>query len=410
MSEPLVVVGNGMVAARFVEELSTRALGRYSILVVGEEPRPAYNRVLLSSLLADEIADADLELKPAAWWRAKGVSTLFGRAVTAVDRGAKTVALSDGRTLPYGKLVLATGSRPIRLPKPGMDLPGVISFRDVADVDAMRAAARRGCRAVVIGGGLLGLEAAYGLAKAGAPVTLIHIMDRLMERQLDAPAAALLADAMRRNGVEIVLQADTARVMGSDRAEGVELTDGRVLPADLVVCAVGVRPNADLARAAGLDVGRGVLVNDGLITSDPAIHAIGECAEHRGACYGLVEPGYEMAAALARRFSGDAWAAYPGSVLSTNLKVSGVPVFSAGDFSGGEGTQDLVFSDAAAGVYRRLVLKGSALIGAVLVGDAADALWYRDLIRSGESVAALRHSLVFGRAFCPSAEPLPKAA
>jgi nitrite reductase (NADH) large subunit len=284
---------------------------------------------------------------------------------------------------------------------PGMDLPGVMTFRDVGDVDAMRSAAS-GARAVVIGGGLLGLEAAHGLAKSGAQVTLVHLMDRLMERQLDAAAADMLRGAVAARGVEVLLEAETVRVVGAQRVEGVELKDGRVLAADLVVMAVGVRPNAALAAEAGLAVDRGVVVDDHLETSAPGVFAVGECVEHRGQCYGLVEPGYEQAAVLARRLAGED-ARYPGSVVATNLKVSGVDVFSAGDFLGGPGTESIVLHDPGLGVYRKLVIAQDRLVGAVLCGDNADATWYLDLIRAGRPIEALRDDLAFGRALADRA-------
>ena len=405
MAEPLVVVGNGMAATRFAAELAQRAPGRFAITLVGAEPRPAYNRVLLSSLLAGEIGEADLALRPAAFWREHGVVVRTGTAVAAIEPEAGRVVLADGAALPARRIVLATGSSAIRLPKPGMDLPGVVTFRDLDDTAALAAfATRRQGRAAVIGGGLLGLEAAYGLARAGVAVTLVHLMDRLMERQLDAPAAALLRRALEARGITVLLGADTARVTGDRRVEGLALSDGRVVPAELVVCAVGVRPQADLARAAGLATGRGVVVDDGLATSHGAVFAIGECAEHRGTCYGLVEPGYEQATVLARRLAGDGTAAYAGSVVATNLKVSGVHVFSAGDFAGGEGCEDLVVSDPAAGHYRRLVVRDGRLVGVVLFGDTSDGLWYRDLIRDQLPVEALRDRLAFGRGFARLAE------
>ena len=397
MSEPLVIIGNGMAAVRLVDEIGKRALGRHAIAVIGEEPRLAYTRVLLSSLLADEVAAADVELKPARWWRDRGVTVRYGSPATAVDVAARTVTLSDGARLAFSRAVFATGSRPIRLSMPGMELGGVTTFRDIGDVDAMRSQAGPGTRVVVIGGGLLGLEAAHGLAKAGARVILVHLMDRLMERQLDDVAADMLRNAVEARGVSVLLGAETERVIGTQRAEAVVLKDGRVIPADLVVMAVGVRPNAAIAAAAGLDVNRGVVVDDGLQTSAAHVFAIGECAEHRGACYGLVEPAYEQAAVLARRLAGED-ARYAGSVLATNLKVSGVDVFSAGDFVGAPGTEQVVLRDPGLGLYRKLVIARDRLIGAVLYGDTADGLWYLDLIRSGQSVAALRDDLVFGRA------------
>ncbi|HUI94129.1 MAG TPA: FAD-dependent oxidoreductase [Xanthobacteraceae bacterium] len=397
MSEPLVVIGNGMAAARLVDEIARRALGRYAVAVIGEEPRLAYNRVLLSSLLADEIAAADVELRPARWWRDRGVTLRYGAPAVAVDLGTRTVTLADGTALGFSKAVFATGSRPIRLGLPGMELPGVMTFRDIGDVDAIRARAAAGTRVVVIGGGLLGLEAAHGLAKAGARVVLVHLMDRLMERQLDDVAAAMLRRAVEARGVEVILAAETARIVGSQRVEAVELRDGRSLPADLIVMAVGIRPNAELAVAAGLRVNRGIVVDDGLATSAEGVFAIGECAEHRGQCYGLVEPAYEQAAVLARRLAGGA-ARYPGTVLATNLKVSGVDVFSAGDFLGQPGAEQIVLHDPGLGVYRKFVIAQDRLIGAVLYGDTSDALWYLDLIRAGRPIGSFRDDLAFGRA------------
>jgi nitrite reductase (NADH) large subunit len=396
MSEPLVVIGNGMAAARFVEELTARALGRYSVAVLGNEGKLAYNRILLSSVLADESKLCDIELKSAEWWTRRGVTLLYDHAAVSVDPAIRRVRLATGGTLPYKHLVFATGSRPIRPATPGMDK--VLTFRDLADVNAIRKAAAPGKRVVVIGGGLLGIEAAYGLAKARAKVTLLHIMDRLMERQLDACAAGMLKTAIQSRGVEVILKAETTRIESTHNAQTVMLTDGRRIEADLVVVAVGIQPNTDLARKAGAGINRGIMVNDGLETSIPGHYAIGECAEHRGQCYGLVEPAYEQARVLASRLAGES-AAYPGSVLSTNLKVSGVNVFSAGDFLGGTGTEEIVLSDPGFGLYRKLVISDGRLTGAVLFGETADSLWYLDLIRTGRPVAAFRDDLAFGRAF-----------
>jgi len=398
MSESLIVIGNGMAAARFVDELAQRALGRYAVAVIGEEPRLAYNRVLLSALLADEVDFDDIELKPARWWRDRGVTLRYGERATQVDAAARNVTLAGGTQLAFSKLVFATGSQPIKPDIPGMDLPGVLTFRDVDDVNAIAATKAAGARVVVIGGGLLGLEAAYGLAKAGARVTLLHLMDRLMERQLDQRAALMLKRAVEAKGIAVRLQAQTARIAGSGGVEAVELRDGTTIAADTVVVAVGIRANIGLARAAGLEVGRGIVVDDHLETSTAGVHAIGECAEHRGCCYGLVEPAYEQAQLLARRLAGER-ASYPGSVLATNLKVSGVNVFSAGDFlAATDEAEEIVFSDPAVGIYKKLIIAHDRLVGAVLFGDTADGLWYLDLIRAGSSVAHIRDDLVFGRA------------
>jgi nitrite reductase (NADH) large subunit len=397
MSEPLVVIGNGMAAARFVEELTARALGRYSIAVLGDEGKLAYNRVLLSSVLANETGLQDIELKSAPWWEKRGVTLLYGKPAVAIDPSLRRVKLKGDVTIPYAKLVIATGSRPIRLGAPGMELPGVLTFRDLADVAAIRSGAAAGKRAVVIGGGLLGLEAAYGLAKAGAKVTLLHLMDRLMERQLDVRAASMLKAAVEARGVTVLLQAETARVEGRKKVEAVVLADGRRLDADMVVVAVGIRANTDVARTADVEINRGIVVDDTLKTSLPDIYAIGECAEHRGQCYGLVEPAHEQARVLAQRLAGGE-ETYPGSTLFTNLKVSGINVFSAGDFLGAPGTEQIVLSDAGLRSYKKLVLKDGKLVGAVLFGDTADSLWYLELMRSGRQVGAMRNTLAFGRA------------
>lgn len=402
MAEPLVIVGKGMAATRLVDELSQRALGRYSIAVIGAEPRLAYNRVLLSPLLAGEIGEPEIELKPAAWWQARGVSMLYGKPVTRLNRAAQSVTLADGLTLPYGKLVLATGSKPLKPPFPGGELPGVATFRDTADVEAMRGYAERGARVVVIGGGLLGLEAAYGLARAGGKVTLLHLVDRLMERQLDAEGAGLLAAAMAQRGIAVRLNASTKGFVGRDKVEAVELADGSLIPTDLVVIAIGVRPNIDLADNAGIATNRGIVVNDHLASDDRSIFAIGECAEHRGQVYGLVEPAYEQARVLATRLAGKE-ASYSGSLLSTNLKVSGVGVFSAGEFEAGDGAEVMVLRDPSAGVYRKFVLREGRLAGCVLVGDTAGALFYLGLIRSQQDISPIRADLPFGEAYCARA-------
>jgi len=397
VSEPLVIVGNGMAAARLVDELAKTALGRYAVAVIGEEPRLAYNRVLLSSVLAGETGSHEIELRPADWWRHRGVTVRYGYRVTEIDVGRRELKIEGEESMEYSKLVLATGSTPLRLNLPGADLAGVHTFRDTRDVDLLLTLAAAKRRVVVVGGGLLGLEAAYGLAKAGAPVTLVHLMDRLMERQLDGPAADLLKTLVERKGIRILLNASTARIHGDGHVEAVELADGSRIEADAVIFAAGIKPNAALAKEAGIAVNRGIVVNDVMQTSSPDIFALGECAEHRGTCYGLVEPAYEQARVLARHLAGRP-TAYQGSVVSTNLKVSGVSVFSAGDFMGGEGSESLVLTDRRRGTYKKLVIADGRLTGAVLIGDTVDALWYLELIRNRDKVAAIRTAMMFGRA------------
>ena len=397
MSEALVIIGNGMAAARLVEELSKIALGRYAIAVVGEESRLAYNRVLLSSVLAGEIDEADIDLKPAQWWRDHGVTLRYGCKAAAIDLARRNVTLADGKQVPYSKLVLATGSHALRLPLPGAELPGVHSFRDTADIEALTRLGAGRKKVLVIGGGLLGLEAAHGLAKRGAQVTLAHVTDRLMERQLDHPGAALLKRIVEQKGVRVLLDACATRIVGRGAVEAVEFKDGSMAPADAVVFAVGIKPNIDLARESGVATGRGIVVDDQLATNVEGVFALGECAEHRGVCYGLVEPAYEQARALAATLAGRE-AAYSGSVVATNLKVSGVNVFSAGDFLGSESAQKIVCSDPRMGVYKKLVVANDRLIGVVLVGDTREALWYLELIRAHADIESLRDDLMFGKA------------
>ena len=403
MSEPLVVVGNGMAAARLVDELAKVALGRYAIAVIGDEPRLAYNRVLLSSVLAGETASHDIELKPAAWWRDRGVTLKYGCAATEIDVGRRELKIANEESIAFSRLVLATGSTPLRLKVPGADLAGVHTFRDSRDVDLLLTLAAQKKRVVVVGGGLLGLEAAYGLAKAGASVTLLHLMDRLMERQLDRPAAELLKSLVERKGIRILLDANTARIHGETHVRGVELTDGRRIDADEVIFAAGIRPNVALAKDAGIPVNRGIVVDDVMQSGAPEIYALGECAEHRGICYGLVEPAYEQARVLARHLA-DGAAAYGGSVVATNLKVSGVSVFSAGDFMGAEGSETVLLNDVRRGIYKKLVIADGRLTGAVLVGDIADALWYLELIRNRQPIARIRSEMMFGRALAVRSE------
>ena len=396
MSESLVIVGNGMAAVRLVDELAKVALGRYAIAVIGAEPRLAYNRVLLSSVLAGETASHEIELKPANWWRDRGVTLKYGCAVDEIDVGRRELKIANEESISFSKLVLAIGSSPLRLNVPGVELSGVHTFRDSRDVDLLLTLAAAKKRVVVVGGGLLGLEAAYGLAKAGAPVTLVHLMDRLMERQLDAPAGALLKSLVEKKGIKVLLNASTSRIMGEQRVEGLELSDGQRIDAYAVILAAGIRPNIALAKDAGISVGRGVVVDDRLQTGSDGIFALGECAEHRGICYGLVEPAYEQAKVLAQHLAGRT-ALYPGSVVATNLKVSGVSVFSAGEFMGSDRSEAIVLGDFRRGVYKKLVIEDGRLTGAVLVGDTADALWYLQMIRNRENIAGFRRDMMFGR-------------
>ena len=406
----LVVIGNGMAGCRAVEELLARDAGRYRVTIFGAEPHVNYNRIMLSPVLAGEKTFQDIIINDRAWYDDNRIDLIVADPVVAIDRSARTVTSQSGRTVAYDKLLIATGSDPFIIPVPGKDLPGVISFRDMKDVDAMLDAAGRGGDAVVIGGGLLGLEAAHGLTLRGMKVTVLHIMPTLMERQLDEAAGWLLKSALEARGQTILTGADTAEICGDGKVEGVRLKDGTLIPASLVVMAVGIRPCVALARAAGLDIGRGIKVDDHMVTSDPDVLAVGECVEHDGNVYGLVAPLWDMCRSLADGLT-DRHTGYKGSVTSTKLKVAGLDVFSAGDFSGGEGCEDIVLRDASRGVYKRVVVKEDRVIGAVLYGDTADGGWYFDLLKRGEDVADIRDLLIFGQAFASGGGAQdPKAA
>lgn len=409
----LIVIGNGMAGCRAVEEILERDASKFRITIFGAEPRVNYNRIMLSPLLAGEKSFDDIVINNQAWYDDNDITLISGDQVVAIDRKIQTVTARSGRTECYDKLILATGSDPFIIPVPGHDLQGVVTFRDMDDVGAMLRAADGGGDAVVIGGGLLGLEAAHGLSLRGMKVTVIHLMPTLMERQLDEAAGWLLKEALERRGQTILTGADTAEIYGQGKVEGVRLKDGREIPASLVVMAVGIRPNVKLARDAGLAIGRGIHVDDHLVTSDANILAVGECVEHNGLVYGLVAPIWEMCRSLADGLIAEP-NGYTGSVTSTKLKVSGIDVFSAGDFSGGEGCEDIVMRDATRGVYKRVIVKENRVIGAVLYGDTGDGNWYFDLLKKQEDVSGIRDALIFGQAFASgggaSANPIDAVA
>jgi len=394
----LVVLGNGMAAGRVLEELFARAPDRYAVTVIGAEPRVNYDRIMLSPVLSGEKRFDDIIIHDDAWYARHDIDLKRGQTAVAIDRAARTVRTDAGLVESYDDLVIATGSRPILIPVPGAELSGVVTFRDLDDVEAMLAAAGRGGSAVVIGGGLLGLEAAAGLASKGMQVTVVHLMPTLMERQLDPNAAYLLQKAIEKRGIRILTGANTQAILGAERVESVRLEDGRTLPAELVVMAVGIRPNTVLAREAGLDVNRGILVDDHLRTSDDNVYSVGECVEHRGQCYGLVAPLYEMAKTLGATLAGDSVPGYTGSVTSTKLKVTGIDLFSAGDFSESDEKDEVVLRDPSRGVYKRVVLRDNRVVGAVLYGDTTDGSWYFDLLKKDADVGSLRDTLIYGQA------------
>ncbi len=402
--ERLVVVGNGMAGMRAVEELLARAPDRYAITVIGAEKQPNYNRILLSSVLAGEKTVDEIVINSADWYVEHGVRLIAGEPVTAIDPAAKTVTIGSRETLPYDKLLLATGSKPLAPPIPGLGLPGVRAFRDIADVETMIAAAGTHRRAVVIGGGLLGLEAAWGLKRRGMSVAVVHLMPTLMERQLDPAAGELLRRDLDARGIAFFTDGQTEEILGTERAEGVVLADGRKIPADLVVLAIGIRPNIDLARAAKLDVNRGILVGDDMRTSEPDIYAVGECIEHNGQVFGLVAPIWEQAKVCGARLAGDDAAVYVPPPVFTSLKITGIDVFSAGALAAVEEADDeITLHDAKRGMYKKVVLRDNKIVGTVLYGNVADGPWYVQLMRDKVDVAPFRDLLVFGRAFAEQA-------
>ncbi|MGE0313731.1 MAG: nitrite reductase large subunit NirB [Lautropia sp.] len=397
----LVVVGNGMAGMRTIEELLKIAPGLYEITVIGAEPHPNYNRILLSPVLAGEQTLDEIVLNPREWYDAHDIALHTGRKVVRVDRNARRVETDAGEAFAYDRLLLATGSNPFMLPVPGKDLPGVIGYRDIADTLAMIDAAATYRHAVVIGGGLLGLEAANGLARRGMAVTVVHLMPWLMERQLDDTAGRLLQGSLEQRGLRFLMGAQTDSLLaGPDgRVARVRFRDGNELPAELVVMAAGIRPNTQLAQDIGLHCERGIVVSDTLQTvTDPRIYAVGECAAHRGVAYGLVAPLFEQARVCANHLALFGIGRYTGSQVSTKLKVTGIDLFSAGDFTGGEGTEQILLSDPVGGVYKKLVVKDDKLVGACLYGDTVDGGWYFRLIREGRSVADIRDQLMFGEA------------
>jgi nitrite reductase (NADH) large subunit len=395
----LVVIGNGMAAMRTVEELLELAPNAYDITVFGAEPHGNYNRIMLSPVLAGEKKFEDIILHTREWYAKNGITLHTSDAVTSIDRRKRVVLSASGIEAPYDRVLLATGSNPIMLPVPGKELPGVVTFRDLGDVDAMLKAARQHHRAVVIGGGLLGLEAANGLLQQGMDVTVVHLLDTLMERQLDKPAALLLRQSLEKRGLKFQMPAQTAAILGDTRVTGVRFANGAEIAADIVVMAVGVRPNIDLARCVGLRAERGVLVNDTLQTFDPSIYAVGECVQHRNNTFGLVAPLWEQARVCATHLAEMGMARYRGSLSSTQLKVTGIDLFSVGDFNGGPGTESLVMRDAKRGVYKRVVIQDNKVRGAVLYGDVKDGPWYLELMSQQRDIGPLRDKLLFGAAF-----------
>ena len=410
MTQKLVIIGAGMASGRVIETLVETDPTAYDITLFNAEPRGNYNRIMLSPVLSGEKTYEEIVTHDDDWYAQHGVTCRFGEHVVGIDRTRKVVTGQNGE-VPYDKLIIATGSAPFIIPVQGKDLPGVITYRDLDDTNAMIDAAQKGGKAVVIGGGLLGLEAAAGLAERGMEVTVLHLMGHLMERQLDEAAGYLLRRDLEKRGITIMTQASTAAILGEDRVEGVMLEDSTGLEADLVVMAVGIRPETRLATDAGIEVARGIEVNAQMQTSDPDIYAVGECVEYDGHLFGLVAPLYDQARVLAKTLLGEP-DAFVVKDIATKLKVTGCDLFSAGDFADGPGREDIVFRDPARGVYKRLVIEGDRLVGAVMYGDTADGNWFFGLIKDGTEIDEMRDTLIFGPAYQggDQADPLSAVA
>jgi len=399
----LVVVGNGMAGMRTVEELLKIAPDIYDITVFGDEPYPNYNRIMLSPVLANEQTIDDIILNTREWYAENNITLYTNARINKIDRKNRIVTAEDGTTAEYDRLLLATGSKPFMLPIPGKDLTGVIGYRDIKDTNDMIETAKTHKHAVVIGGGLLGLEAANGLKIQGMDVTVVHKNDWLLERQLDKTAGKMLQKNLEAKGLNFLLNKDTESLTDDSqgRVKSVRFKDGLEIPADLVVMAVGIRPNYALAESAGIHCNRGIVVNDTMQTYDPRVYAVGECVAHRGISYGLVAPLFEMAKVCANHLANFGIGLYKGSVTSTKLKVTGIDLFSAGDFAPADvmndGREEIVLHDAVGGVYKKLVIKNDTIIGSVLYGDTADGSWYFQLLRDAKPIHEIRDNLMFGQ-------------
>lgn len=397
MKQKLVIIGNGMAPGRALEKLLDAAPDMYDITIFNAENRVNYDRIMLSPVLSGEKKFEDIIIHGDGWYIKNKIMLYKGHKVTKIDREKKQVTSEHGEVADYDKLIIATGSNPFIIPIPGHKLPGVLSYRDLDDVTAMMLVAKSRGSAVVIGGGLLGLEAAAGLKEQGMDVTVLHLMPTLMERQLDPAAGYLLEKELTSRGIKVICQANTKEISGDGKVEAVHLDDGTVIEASLVVMAVGIRPNSAMAKEAGLEVGRGIVVTDNMQTSDPDIYSLGECAEVGGVCYGLVAPLYQMANILAANLTGDKDAAFVAQDTPTRLKVTGINLYSAGDFAEGDDREEIVFRDATSGVYKRLIIQDDKIIGVVLYGEASDGPWFFDMLQKGTDISDIRDKLIFGQ-------------
>ncbi|MBL4638029.1 MAG: NAD(P)/FAD-dependent oxidoreductase [Proteobacteria bacterium] len=404
MKEKLVLIGNGMAGMRTVDELLKLAPDKYDITVFGAEPHGNYNRIMLSPVLAGDKTLADIIINDLQWYEDNNIALHTGVTITEIDRVHREVIADDGTKVKYDRLILATGSNPFILPIAGRDLDGVISFRDINDVNVMIETAKTHKKAVVIGGGLLGLEAANGLLIQGMDVTVVHLGKTLMEQQLDVTAANMMREELEQKGLHFLMGYETEALLGSDRVEKLRFKNGEEIEADLVVMAVGVRPNIELAQRSGIECDKGIVVTDTLQTYTPNIYAVGECVQHRKQTFGLVAPLFEQAKVCANHLAELGIASYISTATATKLKVTGINLYSAGDYIGDEDSQVMVFKDPARNVYKKLVIKDDLIVGIVLYGDTMDGNWYFTLLTMQQDISHLRQDLLFGQQFVNESE------
>lgn len=395
----LVLIGNGMAGVGCIEHILKLSGEEFEITIFGAEPYPNYNRIQLSYVLAGDSDMEDIILNNWDWYKDNHITLHAGHQVTRIDTVNQCVYTESGIVEKYDDLIIATGSNPFMLPLPGADKEGVIAYRDIKDCNAMIEASKTYKKAVVIGGGLLGLEAARGLLNLSMDVSVIHVCDHLMERQLDPTASKLLQAELEAQGMKFLMNKQTEEIYGAGRVQGLRFKDGTEAEADLVVMAVGIRPNVALAKESGIEVNRGIVVNDFLETSIPNVYAVGECVEHRGIVYGLVAPLYEQGAVLAKHICGVGTEPYEGSILSTKLKVSGVDVFSAGEFMDQPDTRAFRVQDDFNGTYKKVLVRGTTVIGAVLFGDTSDGARLFQMVRGGADMSELQS--IFSKASTP---------
>ncbi|AYB39452.1 nitrite reductase large subunit NirB [Brevibacillus laterosporus] len=396
----LVLIGNGMAGVNVIEQILKHNQERYNITIIGNEPHPNYNRIMLSYVLEGSKTIDDIVLNNYSWYKENQIELQTGTAVTRIDTEAKKVYTDNGSVYSYDKAIIATGSQAFVLPVPGADKQGVIGFRDIHDCNQMMEAAKTCKKAAVIGGGLLGLEAAKGLVHLGMEATVVHLGNVLMERQLDDIAANMLKEELERQGIQFAMGKQTVELLGDERVTGLRFSDGSILEADFVVMAVGIVPNTSVAKASNIEVARGIVVNDLLQTSAPDVYAVGECSQHRGLCYGLVAPLFEQGAILAKQLCEIETKGYEGSVVSTKLKISGVDVFSAGEFQDQADMTIVRMQDDWKKIYKKILIRDNKIVGGILFGDVSESVRLQKLVNTQTEMTDEVYASIMGSGTC----------